>query len=62
MATEVKIQGNKLMIVMDFDETGTPSASSGKSMVHASTRGNMTTTALVNGKPLIIGVNAYTKR
>lgn len=61
MATEVKIQGNKLMIVMDFDETGTPSAS-GKTMVHASTRGNMTTTALVNGKPLTIGVNAYTKR
>lgn len=61
MATEVKIQGNKLMIVMDFDEAGTPSAS-GKTMVHASTRGNMTTTAMVNGKPLTIGVNAYTKR
>lgn len=46
-----------LTIVMDL-ETPMPSAS-GKSMVVATTRGNAQTTAMVNGKPLTLGVNAY---
>ena len=33
---------------------------SGKSMVIASTRGNQTSTATFNGKPVTVGVNAYT--
>ena len=33
---------------------------SGKSMVIASTRGNQTSTAVYNGKPVTVGVNAYT--
>ena len=33
---------------------------SGKSMVIASTRGNQTTTAVYNGKPVPLGFNAYT--
>ena len=33
---------------------------SGKSMVIASTRGNQTSTAVYNGKPVTLGVNAYT--
>ena len=33
---------------------------SGKSLVIASTRGNQTTTAVFNGKPVTLGVNAYT--
>ena len=33
---------------------------SGKSMVIASTRGNQTSTAVFNGKPVTVGVNAYT--
>lgn len=37
-----------------------PKASaSGKSLVVASSRGNKTTTALVDGKPVTIGLNAY---
>jgi hypothetical protein len=60
MATEVKIEGNKLHVIMDLNTVGQRSAS-GKTMVHASTHGNMATTAVVNGKPLVIGVNAYTK-
>ena len=36
----------------------TPSAS-GKTLVIASTHGNQPTAAQVNGKPVIIGLNAY---
>jgi hypothetical protein len=38
----------------------TPSAS-GKTLVVASTRGNTVTTAMVDGKPVTIGLNAYIK-
>jgi hypothetical protein len=34
---------------------------SGKSLVVASTYGNVQTDLQVNGKPVVIGVNAYTK-
>ena len=33
---------------------------SGQSLVIASTRGNQTTTATFDGKPVTLGVNAYT--
>ena len=33
---------------------------SGKSLVIAATRGNQTTTATFDGKPVTLGVNAYT--
>lgn len=40
----------------------TPRASaSGKTLVVASSGGNVTTTATVNGKPVTVGVNAYIK-
>lgn len=41
--------------------TPTPSAS-GKTLVVASSRGNKATSALVNGKPITIGFNAYIPR
>jgi hypothetical protein len=44
---------------MDLEDPK-PSAS-GKTMVVASTHGNMTTDARIDGKPIIIGVNAYIK-
>lgn len=54
---EVKIVGNNLVITAPL---GTPQPSaSGKTLVVASTRGNMKTTAMVNGKPVTIGLNAY---
>ncbi len=59
MAMTVEIKNNKLFIEIDL-ETPTPSAS-GKTLVVASTHGNTTTTAEVNGKPIIIGLNAYIK-
>jgi hypothetical protein len=59
MAMKVEIKDNKLYIEIDL-ETPTPSAS-GKTLVVASTRGNVVTTAKVNDKPVIIGLNAYIK-
>ena len=52
-------QGNKLCIEIDLEKP-TPS-SSGKTLVVASSRGNAVTTAMVDGKPVTIGLNAYIK-
>jgi hypothetical protein len=57
---EVKIDGKKLIVIADL-ETPTPSAS-GKTLVVASSRGNIQTAAQVNGKPVTIGFNAYIKK
>ena len=51
------IENNVLMIKIDMQEPA-PSAS-GKTLVVASSHGNQPTTALVKGKPVTIGVNAY---
>jgi len=59
MAMNVEIKDNKLYIEIDLQEP-TPS-SSGKTLVIASTCGNVVTSAQVNGKPVIIGLNAYIK-
>lgn len=58
---QAKIEGGKLIITMPYDAIGAPSAT-GKTMVHSSSHGNQATACMVNGKPLIIGLNAYTKR
>ncbi len=60
MAMNVSIKENKLCIEIDLDKP-TPSAS-GKTMVVATTHGNVATSAQVNGKPVIIGLNAYIKK
>jgi hypothetical protein len=59
MAMKVEIKNNKLFIEIDLEEP--TRSSSGKTLVVASTRGNTVTTAEVNGKPVIIGLNAYIK-
>ena len=59
MAMKVEIRDNKLFIEIDL-ETPKPSAS-GKTLVVASTRGNAVTTAKIDDKPVIIGLNAYIK-
>jgi len=58
MKAEVK-DGN-LIVTIPMGEP-TPSAS-GKTMVVASTRGNVETTCVINGKPVVIGLNAYIRR
>jgi hypothetical protein len=55
-----KIENGSLVITIPVQKP-TPSAS-GKTMVVASSHGNQATTALVDGKPVIIGLNAYIKR
>jgi hypothetical protein len=57
MAIEAKIEGKKLIIICDLEKP-TPSAS-GKTLVVVSTRGNMRTSCMVEGKPLTVGLNAY---
>jgi hypothetical protein len=61
MQTEAVIKDGKLIITLPINPDPQPSAS-GKTLVVASTHGNTTTSAIVNGKPLVIGVNAYIKR
>ena len=57
---QVSIENNELVIRMPMCEPR-PS-SSGKTLVVASTGGNLATTAMVNGKTVIIGLNAYIKK
>ncbi len=55
---KASIKGNILTIEIEMDKDRKPSAS-GKSIVVASTRGNKTTELDVDGKKLVIAVNAY---
>jgi len=54
---KVEIKGKQLILTIDV-QAPTPSAS-GKTLVIASTHGNLPTTATVDGKPVIVGFNAY---
>jgi len=56
---EARIEGKKLIVEIDLQDPR-PSAS-GKTLVVATTSGNQTTAATVNGKPVVIGLNAYIK-
>lgn len=56
----VKVEKDRIVISLPL-QSPTPSAS-GKTLVVASTHGNMTTQAVIDGKPIVIGVNAYIKR
>ena len=57
---QVSIDGNNLVIRIPMTDPR-PSAS-GKTLVVATSSGNKTTTAMVNGKPIVIGLNAYIKK
>ena len=57
---DVKIENGKLIISIDL-QVPTPSAS-GKTLVVATTHGNTTTECIVDGKKLVIGLNAYIKK
>ena len=57
---KVEIKGNELIITVEMQKP-TPSAS-GKTLVVASSRGNQVTTAMVDGKPVVVGLNAYIKK
>jgi hypothetical protein len=55
------IEGNELVIRLPLNKSPVPS-SSGKTLVVASTHGNRTTEAVIQGQPVIVGVNAYIQR
>lgn len=57
---EVKIEEGKLIITLELQEP-TPSAS-GKTLVVATTHGNVTTKCVIDGKNVVVGVNAYIKK
>lgn len=54
---EAKLVDGYLVIKIPV-QPATPSAS-GKTLVVASTRGNVVTNVVIDGKPVTIGVNAY---
>lgn len=57
---EATIKDGKLHLVIEVLNPPKRSAS-GKSLVVATTSGNLTTNVMVDGKPLVIGLNAYIK-
>jgi hypothetical protein len=57
---DVKIENGKLIISIELQDP-TPSAS-GKTLVVATTHGNMATDCMIDGKKVIIGLNAYIKK
>lgn len=57
---KAEIVNGNLVITIPM-QTPAPSKS-GKTMVVASSGGNKATTAQVDGKPVIIGLNAYVQR
>lgn len=58
---KAEIRDKNLIITIPVCDPPQPSKS-GKSDIVASTNGNMTTDLMVQGKPVVIGLNAYTKR
>lgn len=57
---DVKIENGKLIISIELQDP-TPSAS-GKTLVVATTHGNMVTQCMIDGKNVVIGLNAYIKK
>lgn len=55
---KAEIEGSELVIRIPLNSPPVPSAS-GKTLVVASTRGNVRTDVAVDGKQVTIGLNAY---
>lgn len=53
-----RIEGKKLIVEIDMNEQPEISKT-GKTLVVASSHGNKTTQAKVNGKNIVVGLNAY---
>jgi hypothetical protein len=58
---KVYVEDGELVIRLPLNKAPAPSVS-GKTLVIASTHGNQKTEAVVNGQPVIVGVNAYLQR
>jgi len=57
----VKVDDSTLTIVIPLIKPPKPSKS-GKSLTVATTHGNVPTEASLQGKPIVVGVNAYIKK
>jgi hypothetical protein len=57
-SVKVSIENGELVIRLPVNKPPAPSAS-GKTLVVASTRGNQRTEAVIDGQPIIVGLNAY---
>jgi hypothetical protein len=58
---KVTIEGKELVIRIPVETPPRPSKS-GKTMIVASSSGNVTTPCVVDGKQVVIGLNAYIPR
>lgn len=56
-----KIDGKNLVITIPMNPEPMPSTS-GKTLVVASSKGNRETEAIIDGKKIIVGLNAYIKK
>ena len=56
---QVTIENGSLVIRLPIEQPRR--SASGKTMVVASTHGNVVTNAVIGGKPVTVGVNAYIK-
>lgn len=57
---EVKIENGKLIISIDMQAP--TSSATGKTLVVATTHGNVTTDCVIDGKPVVVGLNSYIKK
>jgi hypothetical protein len=58
---KVTVENGELVIRIEMATNPAPSAS-GKTLVLASSHGNVQTAATFQGKPITVGLNAYVKR
>lgn len=59
---KAEIKGGNLVVVIPINDLNNlPLSAKGKSLVVASSYGNVATTVQVNGQPLIVGLNSYIK-
>lgn len=58
---KAEIKGKDIIITLEMNNPPQTSAS-GKSLIIATTKGNQESELKIDGKPVIIGVNAYIKR
>lgn len=62
---ELKVEGKDTYLIikakLPTTKKDVSTSKSGKSLIYASTNGNLNTGLKVNGSDLIVGLNAYTK-
>jgi len=59
MSAKVEKRGEKNILVVEIEMQAPTRSASGKTLVVASTHGNQATNASVDGKAIVVGLNAY---